>query len=115
MTIIEQSHKGVPVLKVAGARIDAASAGGFRESLAAIVNRGVIRFVIDLSAVAFIDSTGLGALVSALKTSGPSGEVVVSGARESVATLFKLTRMDKVFRMFPTEAEAAAALGIRAG
>jgi anti-sigma B factor antagonist len=114
MTIIEQNHRGVPVLKVAGARIDAASASSFRQTLAAFVDRGVIRFVIDLSAVGFIDSTGLGALVSALKTSGPSGEVVVAGARESVATLFRLTRMDKVFRMFPTEAEAAAALLPRA-
>jgi anti-sigma B factor antagonist len=115
MMIIENNQRGVAVLKVAGARIDAASAAAFRESLAAFVQRGLVRFVIDLSTVGFIDSTGLGALVSALKHAGPSGEVVVSGARESVATLFKLTRMDKVFRMFPTEAEAAAALAARGG
>ena len=110
MMITEQSHRGVAVLKVEGARIDAASAADFREALAAVVKRGVIRFVLDLSAVAFIDSTGLGALVSSLKSSGPTGEVVVAGARESVATLFRLTRMDRVFRMFPGEAEAVAAL-----
>ena len=115
MMIMELNQRGVSVLKVAGARIDAASAAAFRESLAAFVQRGVIRFVIDLSAVTFIDSTGLGALVSALKHAGPSGEVVVAGARESVATLFKLTRMDKVFRMFPTDVEAVAAMAPRAG
>jgi anti-sigma B factor antagonist len=57
-----------------------------------------------------MDSTGLGALVSALKTGGPPRVVALAGAREAVATLFKLTRMDKVFRMFGTVTEAAAAL-----
>ncbi len=114
VTIIEQLIRGVPVLKVAGSRIDAAVAFTFRETLAAIVERGVIRFVLDLSLVTFIDSTGLGALVSALKSSGSAGEVVVAGARAPVLTLFKLTRMDRVFRMFPSEAEAVAALVPRA-
>ena len=113
MNIIEQDRGGVSVLKVTDARIDATSASAFRESLAAIVNRGVVRFVIDLSGVTFIDSTGLAALVSALKHSGPAGEVMVAGARDSVATLFKLTRMDRIFPMFPSEVEAAAALAAR--
>jgi anti-sigma B factor antagonist len=73
------------------------------------VRRGVTRFVIDLSGVEFIDSTGLGALVAVLKVSGRGG-MVVAGAQDSVVTLFKLTRMDKVFRMFPSSKEAAAAL-----
>jgi anti-sigma B factor antagonist len=111
MNISESQVQGATVLKVGVARIDAVSAGDFRDSLARVVARGVSRFVLDLSGVTFIDSTGLGALVSALKATGSSGLVVVSSAQESVATLFKITRMDKVFRMFPDNAEAAAALG----
>jgi anti-sigma B factor antagonist len=110
MNIVADRRQGVMVLRVGASRIDAASAADFRDALAAVVAGGVNRFVIDLSGVDFIDSTGLGALVSALKGAGRSGAVAVSGVKESVATLFKLTRMDKVFRMFPSDGEAAAAL-----
>jgi anti-sigma B factor antagonist len=75
-----------------------------------LVSRGVSRFVIDMSGVDFIDSTGLGALVAVLKVSGRNGAVVVAGAQAPVVMLFKLTRMDKVFRMYPSNAEAATAL-----
>jgi anti-sigma B factor antagonist len=110
MNIAEDSRQGVVVLRVGSNRIDASSAADFRDSMAAIVARGVRRFVIDLAGVDFIDSTGLGALVATLKAAGPSGAVAVCGAKESVGILFKLTRMDKVFRMFPSDGEAAAAL-----
>jgi anti-sigma B factor antagonist len=98
------------VLRVGGNRIDASCAAEFRSAMAVVVARGIKRFVIDIGGVEFVDSTGLGALVSTLKASGPTGAVVVAGANESVAILFKLTRMDKVFRMFASVGEAAAAL-----
>jgi anti-sigma B factor antagonist len=110
MNILEHKREGVVVLKVVNARIDAASAPELRSALAAEVARGIHRFVIDLSGVNFVDSTGLGALVASLKASGPSGGVVVAGARDAVATLFKLTRMDRVFRLYPDEIEAVVAL-----
>jgi anti-sigma B factor antagonist len=110
MNIVESKQGGAVVLKVEHKRLDASCAGEFRAALAAVVGRGVNRFVLDLSGVEFLDSTGLGALVSALKIAGQPGAVVVAGARASVTTLFKLTRMDKVFRMFASNAEAAAAL-----
>jgi anti-sigma B factor antagonist len=110
MNILIGSCSGIVVMRVKSARIDAASAPAFRESLGQLVERGLSRFVIDLSEVTFVDSTGLGALVSALKVTGRPGSVAVSGAKESVATLFKVTRMDKVFRLFPDEAQAAAAM-----
>jgi anti-sigma B factor antagonist len=110
MNIVESTCDGVVVLKVGSRRIDSSCAAEFRSALAEVVARGTNRFVIDVSGVELIDSTGLGALVSALKTAGPSGAVAVAGANESVAILFKLTRMDKVFRMFAGESEAAAAL-----
>jgi anti-sigma B factor antagonist len=110
MNITESDRDGVLVLRVTTSRIDAGCAQDFRTALGAVVARGITRFVIDLGGVDFVDSTGLGALVSALKASGQKGAVVVAGARDSVATLFKLTRMDKVFRMYPSESEAAAAL-----
>jgi anti-sigma B factor antagonist len=66
--------------------------------------------VLDLGAVSFIDSSGLGALVSSLKSMGKNGDLVICGAQSAVASMFKLTRMDKVFRMYPSAQEAASAL-----
>lgn len=110
MNIFESTRDGMVVLRVGGNRIDASCAAEFRSAMAVVVARGTNRFVIDISGVDFIDSTGLGALVSTLKASGPSGAVAVAGANESVAILFKLTRMDKVFRMFASVGEAAVTL-----
>lgn len=110
MKILAGHCKGVPVLRVKAERIDGASAPEFRKALSDLTTRGLTSFVIDLSEVGFIDSTGLGALVSVFKVKGRAGGVVVSGANQAIATLFRITRMDKVFRLFATDVEAAAAV-----
>ena|SRR5579863_2832205 len=110
MNISESTKHGITIVSVKSPRIDASSAPEFKDALGAVVSRGVPRFVLDLSAVSFIDSTGLGALIAAVKALGRTGGVAVSGASDPVATLFRVTRMDKVFRMFASDEEAAAAL-----
>jgi anti-sigma B factor antagonist len=54
------------VVAVAG-EIDLATVGPFRQAISDLVNGGLVHLVIDLSAVTFIDSTGLGVLVGARK------------------------------------------------
>ena len=66
--------------------------------------------MLDLAGVTFIDSSGLGALVGSLKAMGKEGDFVLSGAKAAVAGVFRLTRMDKVFRMYETADDAVAAL-----
>ena len=107
----EESKVGsVLVAKVLDARIAADVAPRFKQGLAEFMSQGNHTIVIDLGAVTFIDSSGLGALVSSLKAVGQDGDLVVSGARGAVASMFKLTRMDKVFRMFASSEDAVAAL-----
>jgi anti-sigma B factor antagonist len=91
-------------------RVDSNCAAEFREALLEAVGRGVKRLLIDLSSVSIMDSTGLGALASAVKAIGPEGTVALAGVRQGVAILLKLTRMETVFRVFATEAEAVEAL-----
>jgi anti-sigma B factor antagonist len=66
--------------------------------------------VVDLGAVEFVDSSGLGALVALLKQLSGRGELVICGARETVMSMFKLTRLDKVFQIVATQDDAVAAL-----
>jgi anti-sigma B factor antagonist len=113
MRIESRTEGDVMVLEVKDRRIDARSAPDLKQKIGTFVSGGAEWIVLDLSEVEFVDSSGLGAIVSALKLLGRRGDLVISGARESVQALFKLTRMDKVFRMFPTVQEAQQALAAR--
>jgi anti-sigma B factor antagonist len=107
----EESKVGnVLVAKVLDGRIAADVAPRFKSQLAEYMSKGNRSIVLDLGSVSFIDSSGLGALVSSLKSMGKDGDLVVSSARGTVASMFKLTRMDKVFRMYESSDAAVAAL-----
>lgn len=111
MQIDESIVGGVIVVAVINNRIDARNSGDLKNSVANALKRSKHGIVMDLSKVAFIDSTGLGALVGALKLVGSArSEFAVCGLNDAVLTLFKLTRMDKVFRTFATSTDAVAAL-----
>jgi anti-sigma B factor antagonist len=94
-------------------RLDAEIAGEFKKKMAEKIRSGATRVAVDLSKVEFVDSSGLGALVSSLKTAGKEGDVVVFGARKNVTPLFALTRMDHVFKMSASEEEALERLAAR--
>jgi anti-sigma B factor antagonist len=92
-------------------RLDARVATDFKERMTELIASGNTKIVLDLSKVEFIDSSGLGAIVSSLKRMGGRGELVVCGLQETTMTLFKLTRMDRVFQVFDSEQQAVSALG----
>lgn len=92
-------------------RLDARVATDFKERMIELIASGNTVIVLDLSKVEFIDSSGLGAIVSSLKRMGGRGELVVCGLQETTMTLFKLTRMDRVFQVFESEQQAVSALG----
>jgi len=110
MDLEEWQDGNALVFKVMDRRLDAISAPAVRTRLRKLIRDGHRRIAFDLSRVEFIDSSGLSALVYAMKQLGASGDMVVGGARSTVISLFKLTRLDKVFRVFPDTEEAIAAL-----
>lgn len=108
---LDVSHEqGVAVVAPQVRRLDAAVAPAFKEQVVALAQAGEKRIVVDLSGVDFLDSSGLGALVSLLKALGPQGALAVSGAKGSVLSLFKLTRMDKVFAIADSRGDAVRRL-----
>lgn len=115
MRIEANEQRGVMVVSVLETRIDATSSDEFKLAVVAAVERGASLFVLDLTTVSFVDSTGLGALVGGLKrVSTKGGRLVVAGLQPGVSSLFKLTRMDKVFEVRATTAEAIDLLSRRA-
>lgn len=110
MQLEERRAGKILVVAVLEPRLDAKLAVEFKETIAARIAQGHSLLVLDLSAVNFVDSSGLGAIVSSLKMLRGQGQLLLSGMSATVLSTFKLTRMDKVFRIFPTQAEAVAAL-----
>lgn len=78
--------------------LDAARAESFRQQIIAPINQGASVVIIDFQEVTFMDSSGLGSLVVALKNARANGaKLVLVGINEQVRMLFELTSMDRVF------------------
>ena len=67
--------------------------------------------ILDLTEVPYLDSSGLGSLVSTFVSRQKAGQrVALSGVNERVMKLFEITRVESLFLMFPTIDDAIAAL-----
>jgi anti-sigma B factor antagonist len=100
----------VLVARVLDKRIDAQAAPDLKAKVGARIDQGERRAVLDMGEVEFVDSTGLGAVLSLLKRVAPGGALVLCGCRPPVLELLRLTRLDRVFKTFPGQTEAVASL-----
>lgn len=93
---------GVAVLSVDG-RLNVVTASSIRQEVQRVVHSGHSLIAVDLAGVEFIDSSGLGALVSGLKTARTAGgDLRLSSAREQVSSVLALTNLDRILRVYPT-------------
>jgi anti-sigma B factor antagonist len=96
---------GVTVIAPLGPRLDAEIAGELRATLVQLIDRGARKLVLDLPAVDFIDSSGLGALVSALKRLKQlerTGDIRLADVQPPVVAVLEIIRLHRVFPMFPS-------------
>ena len=92
--------------------VDMAVADQVRQRLTGLVDVGHPRLVLDLGAVAYIDSSGLGALVAAMKHArAAGGDLKVCRMDQDLRTIFEMTRLNKVMAIHGTREEALAAWG----
>ncbi|HEY9859612.1 MAG TPA: STAS domain-containing protein [Candidatus Obscuribacterales bacterium] len=97
-----------PVLKVVQpvGILDGTQVNHLRQEINAAVTAGTDIVLIDLENVTFMDSSGLGSLVIALKTIRTAGgKLFLCSINDQVKMLFQLTSMDRVFEIFPSRAE----------
>ncbi len=109
MEVIEQV--GIPVLGVHG-EVDVSTAPQLRQHLVELASSGADTAVIDLEGVDFLDSTGLGVLVSGLKrfrTIG--GDLLLVCTHRRVLKVFEITGLTAVFSIHETVPEAVQAAG----
>lgn len=107
-----ETHKAgnILVIRILEARFGADAVDSFNQQVLPFIREGSPAILLDLSEVNFLDSSGLAAMLSCLKAQSGTGHLAVCGARESVASLFRLTRMDRILRFFPTSGEGVTAL-----
>jgi len=111
--MLEQRQDGsLMIVKPLERRLDAESSRYFKEQMAEIIKEGRSRILLNLSEVQFIDSSGLGTLLSLMRQLGEQGTLVLCGIAENVMSLLRLTRLNRVFQIYEDEAAAVAALAV---
>ena len=97
------------VIAVHEERIDAVAAIRFKDRMRELTSGDAPHVVLDLSEVGFIDSSGLGAIVASMKQLEAHRRLDLAGLRPMVSKVFRLTRMDTVFRLYASIDDAMAA------
>lgn len=96
------------VLDVTG-EVDVYSAPELRERLAETLSAAAPSLVVNLSEVSFLDSTGIGTLVSGLNRAVQfGGKLTLVCDQERILKLFRITGLDTVFTIRPTVEDALA-------
>lgn len=97
-------------INLAYPRLDAAVAPECKAELEEAGVAGRKRVMLNMEAVEFVDSTGLGVLVALLKMMGSGGRIAVVSAAPAVLRLFQITRLDTLFILCENADDAQTAL-----
>ena len=91
----------------ADGRLNMVSAPKLREFVTDVIAGGSNRIVVNLESTAFMDSSGLGALIGCLKAARQAGgDLRIAAVQPQVNMVLKLTSMDKVLTAYATADEA---------
>jgi len=108
LALATRTHGPFEIIEVGG-EVDVYTAPRLREAIVAAIDAGNTRLVIDVEKVAFLDSTGLGVLVGALKrVRADGGSLDIVCTHERLLKIFDITGLDKVFGLH-TSVDAAMA------
>ncbi len=100
MKIAEEIMGQNGILKLAG-RLDAAAVKALKENVNSLLKKDIKHIVLDMSDIDFVDSSGLGSLVSCLRiVNKESGDIRLSSLQDQIRALLELTRLHRVFQVF---------------
>lgn len=98
---------GDAVVVEAVGELNIQSSPGFHTELVEICMQSPSHLLIDLTEVPYIDSSGIGTILEILRrTKQNGGRMSLVGISGHVLDVFKITRMDQVFSIYATQAEA---------
>jgi anti-sigma B factor antagonist len=97
----------VTVVDVAGRITLGEGSSSLRESIRELIVKGNKRILLNLSEVSYIDSSGIGELVSGFTTvTNAGGQLKLVGLTKRVKDLLQITKLYTVFDVYEDEAAA---------
>ena len=104
--IINEVSSTTAIVSFPVANLDAGNAKDFRDAMLPVTaSRDIV--VIDMTALNFVDSSGLGAFLSCLRSmNGKGGQLRLFGMTKPVKALFELVRMHRIFTIYNSREEA---------
>ncbi|HIJ96185.1 MAG TPA: STAS domain-containing protein [Desulfuromonadales bacterium] len=107
MNVSTETNRGVVIVFVKEERLDAHNSEELKAELNRIFEGGSRDVIVDLKQVRFIDSSGLGVLVSGFKNASTrQGALKLSALQTQVKSMFELTRLHRVFDIFSSADDA---------
>ena len=107
MAIKEEMRAGISILEVKGKLMGGPETSEIHNRVKDLVANGVTKVLIDLGKVTWMNSTGLGAMMSSLTTvKNAEGELKIARATEKVKSLFMVTKLITIFDNYETVEEA---------
>ena len=104
--VVTEPSAATAVVSFPVQNLDASNVKAFRDAIQAVTGSCKV-VVLDMSALNFVDSSGLGALLSCLRAmNGKSGQLRLFGMTKPVKALFELVRMHRIFPIYNSREEA---------
>jgi anti-sigma B factor antagonist len=112
MVLEEEMVGQVVVLKLSGTMTLGAGDGLLRDKVRSVVQQGYKQIVLNLGGLSYMDSAGLGELVSAYATvNRAGGQVKVFNLTKRVSDLLTITKVLSVFDVFDSKQDALQSFG----
>lgn len=99
--------ENIPVLRLMG-ELDLNSVPEVRRAIRGLIDEGLVNFIINLTTLDFIDSSGLGVLVGGLaRVREKQGEIKIACNNKRILRVFEMTRLTQLFDIYEDEVRAA--------
>jgi anti-anti-sigma factor len=109
---VEAKHldSGVAVITISGRLAIGGEVERLEAAVAGLLKKEQKKFILDITGLEYIDSSGVGMLVSSLtQVKKAGGELRLAGANGRIQRILSMTGVNSLFPMFPTLADATAA------
>lgn len=104
MKIKERKRDGVAILEMSGKLMGGPDAAAFGETLKTLIHEGTSNIIVDLGKVSWVNSTGLGILISGYSTVKKSGgDLKLLHVSERIESIFMVSKLHTVFTSFEDE------------
>ena len=115
LTTASEVVDGIPILRVNG-EIDIYTAPAFKDAINELTAQGFANILIDMTDVAFMDSSGFGTLLSASKPLRPiGGTLSLCGCNEAITRMLEITRLNTIIPLYRMREDALDSIKQSAG